>query len=303
MPLNVRLTPARRVILVIGVPLVLAMIAFGAVGWSHIAIIQLANGHPVGYARTLSAPASDGQSRLTVNNGDVRLHPGASSRILVRMQLFGAIAKPRFEHQSTSHGLTLSPFCAVPVGNCYLSLGVGVPAGLPVTVTDDFGNLTASGLHGTVTLTDNSGNLTATRLSGNVRLANPFGELTASRLSGSTQLSAEDADINVAGITGGTRLDDSFGNITVHGLAASDVKATDTNGDIYLVFTTVPRTVNVTDTFGNVTLVLPPGPATYQVNASRPLFGSRSVTVPESATSSNVITVHNSNGDIRIRNG
>lgn len=303
MPLKIRLTVARRVILLIGVPLVLFLIAFGAVGWTHIAIVRLANGHPVGFARTMSTPASGGQSRLAVNNGDVRLHPGpSSSRILVHMQLFGSIAKPRIDHRFTSHGLVLSPYCTVPVGNCYLSLGVGVPAGLPVTLTDTFGNVTAIGLHGTVTVTDNSGNLTAAGLSGTIRLSNPFGELIGRRLSGTTQLSASDGDINVAGITGGTRLYDSFGNITVSGLAASDVKATDTNGDIVLVFAKVPRTVNVTDAFGNVMLVLPPGAATYQVHAARPLFGSRSITVPQSAASSNVITVHNSNGDITIRN-
>lgn len=302
MSLNVRLTPVRRVILVIGVPLVLALILFGAVGWTHIAIVKLADGHSVGYTKTLSAPASGGQSRLTVSNADLGLRPGTGSRIRVRAQLYGTIARPRFEYRHTARGLSFNPYCAVTVGNCYLSLQASVPAGLPVQATDNFGNFTATGLHGTVTLTDNSGDLTATALSGTVRLDNPFGELNASRLSGTTQLSANDGDINVTGITGGTRLYDSFGDITVRGLAASDVKATDTNGDIYLVFSTIPRKVTVTDTFGNVTLVLPSGPATYQVHAPRPLFGNRSITVPESATSSNVITVQNSNGDVTIRN-
>jgi Putative adhesin len=303
MSLKIRLTPARRVILAVGVPLVLALIGFAAIGWSHVAIIQLANGEPVGYARSFSAPASGGQSRLTINNADVGLRPGPGSRILVRTHLFGSIAKPRFDHHYTSRGLVLNPYCAVPIGGCSLSLAVSVPGGLPVTATDNFGSMTATDLHGRVTLTDNSGNLTATALAGTIRLDNPFGDLNASRLSGTTELSSNSGDINVTGITGGTRLTDNFANITVHGLAASDVKVTDTNGDVFLVFSKVPRTVNVTDTFGNVTLMLPPGPATYQVHAPRPLFGIRSIKLPESATSSNVITVHNSNGDIIIRNG
>jgi len=301
MSLNVRLTPARRVILVIGVPLVLAMIAFGAVGWSHIAIIQLANGHPVGFSRTLSLPAS-GQSRLTVSNANLGLRPGAGSRIRVRASLYGSIARPRFERRYTARGLSLSPYCTVPVGNCDLNLQASVPTGLPVTATDNFGNITASGLSGTVTLTDNSGNLVATGLAGTIRLYNPYGELNASGLSGTTQLSSNDGDINATGVTGGTRLRDSFGNITVTGLAAADVTATNNDGDVYLSFSQVPKTVTVTDSFGNVTLVLPRGPATYRVHAGRPPFGSRSITVPESATSSSVITVHNSNGDITIKN-
>ena len=150
-----------------------------------------------------------------------------------------------------------------------------VPAGLPVSVSDSFGELDASGLRGTVTLSDNSGDLTASRLTGNVHLADSFGALTASGLAGSIRLDNNSGDIQAAGVTGDTRLQDSFGTISVTGLAAADVVARNNSGDISLTFTKVPRQVNVTDSFGNITLVLPPGP---RPTASR--RGTRSAARP-----------------------
>ncbi|HEX3493573.1 MAG TPA: DUF4097 family beta strand repeat-containing protein [Streptosporangiaceae bacterium] len=302
MALNVPLTPGRRVILAAGVPAALLLIAFLVFQWGRSAIKVLANGDQRGYPVAVSAPLSGGQSQLTVNNADISLQPGGGSRIRVRGSLYGAITPPTFQHQETRQGLLLNPTCAAPVGNCSLTLHARVPATLPVTATDTGGNLSATGLTGNEALSDNSGNLTATGLGGSIYLNDQFGELNASGLSGGVQIVSTSGDITASGVTGNTRLQDNFGNITVTGLAAADVRASDVNGDILLVFTKIPRHVAVTDTFGNITLELPRGPVTYRVQAPRPLFGTRSITVPESPSSHNVITAHNSNGDITISN-
>jgi hypothetical protein len=300
MALNVPLTPARRAILVAGVPLALALTAFLVFQWGHAALKVLANGDQRGYPVTFTAPLSGGQSELTVNNADISLQPGGGSQIQVSGSLDGAIVRPLFQRQETRHGLVLSPHCAVPVGNCSLSLHAGVPAQLPVTATANGGNISAAGLTGDETLRANSGNLTATGLGGSVYLNDQFGELNATSLSGDIQILSTSGDITASGLTGNTRLQDNFGNITVTGLAAGDVRASDVNGDILLVFSKIPRHVSVTDSFGNITLELPRGPAAYRVRAPTPLYGSRTVTVPQSPSSHNVITAQNSNGDITI---
>ena len=302
MALNVPLTPARRAVLVAGVPATLALLAFLVFHWGRASLNELADGDQVGYPVGFSAPAGGGSSRLTVNNADISLQPGGGNRIRVSGSLYGAITRPSFLRQETRQGLLLSPSCAAPVGNCSLSLHARVPAQFPVTATDNGGNLSAAGLTGNETLTASSGNLTATGLGGSIYLNDQFGELNATSLSGAIQLVSTNADITAAGLTGSTRLQDSFGNITVTGLAAADVGARDDNGDILLVFSKIPRHVTVTDSFGNVTLELPRGPATYRVQAPTPQFGSRTVTVPDSPSSPNVITVHNSNGDVTITN-
>lgn len=299
MALNVPLTPARWAILAAGVPVALALIAFLVFQWGRAAVKVLADGDQRGYPVALSAPLSGGQSQLTVNNADISLQAGGS-QIQVSGSLYGAITAPTFQHRQTRHGLVLSPHCRTPVGNCALSLHARVPAQLPVTATDNGGNLSAVGLTGNETLRANSGNLSATGLGGSIYLNDQFGELNASGLSGGVQLVSTSGDITASGVTGNTRLQDSFGNITVTGLAATDVRASDVNGDILLVFSKVPRHVSVTDSFGNITLELPRGPATYRVQAPTPLYGSRTVTVPQSPSSHNVITAQNSNGDITI---
>jgi len=302
MPLTVPLTPARRAILVAGVPAALALIALATWGWGKAAASTLARGDLVGYSVNFSAPAG-GLTRLTVSNADVTLTPGQDGLISGHGRLYGSIVRPVFQHQDTAHGLVLNPSCVVEAGNCSLDLHMQVPSAVPVTATDSFGNLTATGLAAGETLKVNSGNLTAADLHGSISLSDQFGEVTAAGLSGGVRITSTNGDITASSVTGSTRLQASFGSITVTGLAAPEVIARDNSGDIRLVFSKVPRQVEVTDSFGSVTLVLPQGPATYRVDAAPPPFGSRTVTVPESPTSRNVITVHNSNGDIRITNG
>ena len=236
---------------------------------------------------------------MTSSNGDLTVRPGPGRRIVVRGRLCGSFARPAFSYRSTAAGLALDPRCRVPAGTCRLELGVTVPAGLPVSVSEAFGELGAQGLHGTIALSDNSGDLTASHLTGDVRLANSLGTLTASRLAGSIQLDNNSGDIQAAGLTGNTRLQDSFGTISVTGLDAADVVASNNSGDISLTFTKVPRQVNVTDSFGNITLVLPPGAAAYRVQ-TRDSFGRTTVSVPQSPSARNVITASNNSGDISI---
>jgi DUF4097 and DUF4098 domain-containing protein YvlB len=131
------------------------------------------------------------------------------------------------------------------------------------------------------------------------RLTDVFGNLTASGLAGTIRLDNNSGDITAAGLTGDTRLQDSFGNIEVTGLASADVVASNQSGDITLTFSKVPRRVNVTDSFGNITLNLPPGPTAYRVSA-RTSFGSSTISVPQATSAPDVITVTNNSGDITI---
>jgi hypothetical protein len=294
------MTRARWAVLAVGLPVVLALIAFGVNGWVNRTVIYLADLHDVGYSVGFSVPPAHGQVRVHSSNGDLTVQTGTGPQIVVHGQLSGSFVRPSFSHRSTADGLSLNPVCRVP-GNCLLDLGISAPAGLPVSVSDSFGSLRASGLRGTVTMSDNSGDLTASRLAGTIHLADLFGTLSASGLSGSIRLDNNSGDIQAAGVTGDTRLQDSFGAISVTGISAADVVARNNSGDISLTFSKVPQRVNVTDSFGSITLVLPAGPATYRVQA-QDSFGRTAVTVPQSPSSANVITASNNSGDITIVN-
>ena len=275
MPPAPPMTRARWAVLAAGLPVVLALIALAGYVWVHSTVIYLASLSQVGYSVGFSVPVAGGHARVTSSNGDLTVRPGPGHRIVVRGRLSGSFTRPAFSYRSTAAGLALDPQCRAPTGTCWLELGVTVPAGLPISVSDAFGELGAQGLHGTIALSDNSGDLTASHLTGNLRLANSFGTLTASGLAGSLWLDNNSGDIQAAGLTGDTRLQDSFGTISVTGLAAADVVARNNSGDISLTFTKVPRQVTVTNSFGGITLVLPPGP---RPTASR--RGTRSATPP-----------------------
>lgn len=331
------MTPARRTALVFGVPITVALILVCVSLWARGALEVFANHDQVGYSVAVSAPVVGGQVKVTSGNGDMVFRTSRTAQdISVRGHLSGDLARPTFSHQSTAAGLNLVSGCNVPFGNCDVSFTVTAPAGLPVTLNDAFGNLTAghlsgpvslsnnSGdiytsdlggrirlndqfgtiwarqLHGTMRLVNNSGDINAFGLTGPIQLNDQFGTINSSQLNGSTRLVNNSGDINVSGATGDTWLQDAYGNITVTGLAAATATAANTSGDITLRFSTVPKQVTVTDSFGNVTLILPAGSTAYQVHTHNS-FGSTSVSVAQSPASAHVIQVNNNSGNITIR--
>ena len=333
------MTPARRTTLLIGVPVLLALLALGVHTFVKRTLLFLVDGTPVSRSVALSAPVTGGRVRVTSNNGNLvfRASP-RTSQIQLRGQLSSTFARPGFAHQLTASGLSFGPVCRIPVGNCSASFSVTAPAGLPVNVSTEFGNLITSQLLGPITLTGNSGDVDASsltgriqvsdqfgtihagRLAGTIRVANnsgdidissltgpiqltdQFGNIHASALTGSMRLVNNSGDIDVSGATGDTQLQDAFGNIDVTGLSAATVVAGNNSGDITLRFSTVPRQVTVNDSFGNVTLVLPAGAVAYQVHTHNS-SGSTSVSVPNSPAARDVIRVTNNSGDITIING
>jgi S-adenosylmethionine hydrolase len=295
------MTRGRRLTLAIGVPVAVALILVCVPLWARGALQVVANHDQVGYSVAVSAPVRGGQVKVTSGNGDLVFRTSRTAHdISVRGHLSGALARPTFSHQSTATGLDLNSGCNAPFGNCNISFTVTAPAGLPVTLDDAFGNLTAGHLSGPVSLSNNSGDIDTSDLDGRIQLNDQFGNIWASQLRGTMRMVNNSGDINVSGATGDTQLQDSFGNIYLTGLAAASVVATNNSGDITLRFATVPTQVNVTDSFGNVTLILPAGAVAYQVH-THDSFGSTSVSVAQSPTSAHVIRVNNNSGDITIR--
>ena len=295
------LTPARRSVLAVGVPILLAVITLAVWGWASAGVRFLAFREQVSYSVRFSVPATSGQVRVSDSNGDLSLRPVTGHRIVVAGRLTGTFHRPWLHYRTSAGGLQLDPHCRVGIGICSIQFAIGAPAGLPVSVSDSFGNLRAGKLDGRVNLSDNSGDLAVSALTGTIRLNDSFGNMTATNMTGSILLVNNSGDIQASGVTGDTQIRDSFGNVSVTGLAAADVTASDNSGDVVLSFSRVPDRVQVTDAFGNVTLELPPGPTAYRVHAQT-TFGNRTVSVPQSPSAAHVITVTNNSGDITIAN-
>src|ERR1700735_2348546 len=247
-------TPARRAILILGVPVVLAVL-----GWAAFNAVALAD--QVSYRVHVSAPVTGRRVSVSLGSGGAPFLPGSGRRILVNAALRGSLARPSFTWRSTAAGLALNSACPpMPVGTCSLSYVIMVPGGLPVALSDTSGDVTAGNLSGHVTLSDNSGNLNAAGLSGTLSLTEGSGDLDASGLSGAGSLSGYSGDLTVSGLRGGVvRLASNSGEIVVTGLAGTDGRGRNVAGDITHTLSQVPRQVDVTDDSGNVPLVLPAG--------------------------------------------
>jgi Putative adhesin len=291
---TMRLTRARRAVLVLGVPAVLAVL-----GWGAYNAVALAD--QVSYRVHVSAPVTGRRVSVSIGSADATFLPGSGRRILVNAALRGSLARPSFSWQSTAAGLALHSSCPpMMVGSCSLSYVIMAPGGLPVAVSDESGDLTVNNLGGRVTLKDSSGNLNAAGLSGTVSLAEGSGDVGASGLSGAVSVSDYSGDITVSGLRGGSvRLTSNSGEIAVTGLTGTKVVGRNGSGDITLTFTRVPRHVDVTDGSGNITIVLPPGATRYHVDA-RDVAGNAAVSVPQSRSSPYNITATDGSGNINI---
>ena len=269
------MTRARRLVLALGLPVVLALIA--AVSYNAVALADQA-----GYRVHVSALAGRGQSRVTIDNADATVRPGPGDKISLSGDLRGSLAPPSFSSRSGASGLILHSQCWAWAGFCSLKYDITAPAGLPLTVFDGSGDLNASGFRGHVALSDGSGDVGASDLSGTISLSTGSGDINASALNGD-----------------GLQLSDGSGDIVVSGIAATDIAGNDGSGDLTLTFTKVPRHVDVTDGSGDVTLVLPQGPVSYHVKASSQ-SGSTNVTVRQALSSPYVIIARSGSGDVTV---
>jgi hypothetical protein len=291
------MTPARRAILAIGIPIALAVIVIGAAGWASGAVTIFTR--QVSYQVAVSVPVKGGHVGVTMDNADVTLGSSTGDQIQVRGTLRGSLVRPTFSWRSTAAGLALHSQCRVPAGVCSTQYTIAAPARFPIAVTDSSGNMHASDLRGTVTLSDRSGDLGASRLAGDIRLDDASGNITASGLTGGIRLDSSSGDITASSLAGDLRFQDDSGNVVVNGLAGTDVVGVSSSGDITLTFTKIPGTVKITDSSGNIRLVLPPGPTAYDVTPSNS-SGNAVITVPRSSSSQHVIIVTDQSGDITV---
>ena len=269
------MTPWRWVALVIGTPLALLVI-----GWTALTAVAFAG---LGSYRVNLATSIHGRTAaVSVDEGDISVGPGRAGEIRVHGTLHYSIVRPELRWQRLPSTIALYSHCRVPTGVCSFDYVVTVPPEARSRVSTGSGNLTASGLAGTVTLSADSGDLMATRISGNATITDHSGGIVVTSLAGARVLITNDS-----------------GDITGRAVSSQILTVQDQSGDIRVVFSKVPQRVQVSDSSGDITLVLPPGPATYRVSASSS-SGSTTIDVPRSLTSSHLISVTNQSGDISI---
>jgi hypothetical protein len=270
------MTPARRIILLLGVPLSLTLLT-----WTCFEIISTAS--QGSYTVSYSPVRVSGGLAMNVYGGNVTLQGGVAPSAAqftgegtVWYGLTYSGQRPTLATAQTAAGTTINFGC--PEFNCALSSTVDVPPQVPVTVTSNGGNVTATGISD-ATLQTGGGNLTVDGLTGDVSL-------------------------NTDGSPNGP-----FGSGNVAGtLAAQNITVDSGGGSVDLQLSTPPSNLNVTTEGGNVTLELPGGysyrvdniPETpdqiYQDGPAQP----SAITVTTSSSSQYRITVNADGGAVTI---
>jgi VCBS repeat-containing protein len=269
------MTPARRIILLLGVPLSLTLLA-----WTCFGIISKAS--QGSYTVSYSPVRVSGGLAMNVYGGDVTLQGGVAPSAAqftgagtVWYGLTYSGQRPTLATAQTAAGTRINFAC--PDFNCALSSTVNVPPNVPVTVTSNGGNVTATGISD-ATLQTGGGGLTVDGLTGDVSL-------------------------NTDGQNG------PFGSGNVAGtLAAQNITVDSGGGSVDLQLSMPPSNLNVTTEGGNVTLQLPGGysyrvdniPETAaQTNQDGPAQPS-AITVTTSPSSQYRITVSADGGAVTI---
>jgi hypothetical protein len=289
-------TPAQRVILVLGVPLVLAVIA-----WTGYGIVAV-TGHG-SYTVTSAAPLSGGQLTLNDDGGDgkgdsVTIQGGAATGSVrvtgtVSYDLTRPDIRPSLNATRGPAGTNVAFAC--PQVNCDLAAAASVPSRTSVSFTVSGGgwNTTSvSGIAAPITATTNGGDLTLNADTGTLALSTGGGSVEG------TALAAPEATVNTG---------DGFGD--------------GSGGNVDLMLTTVPKSLQVNSGGGNVTIELPPGAARYHLeldggcgngsgaqsavpssggSASSSWCADVSNSVPDDPSSPNVIVVSSGGGQITI---
>jgi hypothetical protein len=290
------MTAGRITALVIGVPVCLAIVA--NTGFSLLTPFAGASYH-VSY----TAPASTRSLTVDSAGGQVSVQPAEAGRVTLAGTAHYSFIRSTVSERTSGGDTTVSYHCvALPSSNCELDATVGMPAGLPVAVSTDGGNVSVSGIAAPVTLHTGGGELSAANITkGPLDLDTDGGNITASGITApSFSASSGGGDIQASTVDStAVTISTSGGNIQATGVQAAKVSASTGGGEIYIVFATVPTSVSVNTSGGNITLVLPAGPTKYAVTSTTS-GGGITDNLPRSTTSANKISASTGGGDITL---
>jgi hypothetical protein len=218
------LSPLRKVILIVG-----GLLTLGVITCSVLSVVDWMGRTTREEDFVLSAESA----HLVVrNSGDVVLVPSLDNRVHVHVRVRYGLDKPTLVQRSTSDGVTLESRCRHRIGldTCDVDYKVAVPPSFDVEVVSSTGDVSATGLSGTVKLTTSTGSVTAYQMSGELTLRTSAGDVRGTDLRGRTVLARTAA------------------------------------GDVSLDFAATPQEVTAHASAGDVNIAVPPGQ--YQVTAS-----------------------------------
>ena len=236
------LTPARRIALIAGLPMTVAVI-----GWSALNVAAfLGQGT---FSISQSVAWTGGPVSINVDSGDLTITSSTDGRVHVDGRVEYSLVKPALVVTTTGSHATVSFSCsAIAAGRCSAEITVSVPPEATLVASSQSGDVTASGF-ANASLESDSGNVRGSELSGNVMLQTHSGDIVATGLSASSVTANDDSGtVSLAFVATPQSVDvhDSSGTVTVlvpdvpyHVIARSD------SGDVSIAVPTDPASANV----------------------------------------------------------
>jgi hypothetical protein len=296
------MTPAQRVILLLGAPATLALVTW--TGYSIVASTAQGS-YTSSYTEAITGPALT----MNVDGGDVDVQGGAAagSARLTQIVSYG-LTRPDIQPAvSVSHGAdgTSINFASYDYSDNFSITGAaGIPARTAVSVSTNGGNATIGGIAAPVSASTNNGSVTVSGITDGGTLSSGGGTITASGVTGDTTMLSGGGNVYADQVAGNLEISTQGGSVQATGLATPDLSVDTGGGYVTLTLTVAPKNLQVDTESGNVTIILPPGSAPYdlKVNATGvdAPNGTVSDTVQSDPSAKNVITVNSGGGDVTI---
>ena len=186
------MTTGRRVALLLGIPVALAVI-----GWTGLTAVAYAG--QASYPVRLAVPVHGSTVVLSVGAADVRVTQAPGSQLLLTGTAHYSIIRSTVTWHNTRSGVIVTPRCHFVAGNCSFDFHAVVPGGKRALISTGSGNVTLADLSGPVSADTGSGDVSGNAVSGgNVAVKTGSGNISVAGLaSARVTASAGSGDITL----------------------------------------------------------------------------------------------------------
>lgn len=170
---------------------------------------------------------------------NIRITSGSGSMVSFDGEIEGPERyRGDFEIKSELDGSMLKIWLEKPknvYGNIRGKWDISLPTGTQLIVSNNSGNVKASGLSGDeLTINCSSGNIEVDNLAGNISLKASSGNISAFGLEGNISAKASSGNVSISDAIGNVDCKTSSGNIRIKDLSKTFLTATASSGEIYL---------------------------------------------------------------------
>jgi hypothetical protein len=206
------MTKGRRVALLLGLPVALAVI-----GWSGLTAVAYAG--QASYPVQLAVPVHGSTVSLSAGDADVRVTQAPGSQLLLTGTAHYSIIRSTVTWHNTRSGVVVTPRCHFVAGNCSFDFHAVVPGGKRALISTGSGNVTLADLSVPVSAGTGSGDVSGNAVSGaNVAFKTGSGNISVTGLAGAkvtASTGSGDVTLTFTEVPAHVRVSTGSGNVSL----------------------------------------------------------------------------------------